>query len=87
MERGVEPGGAGDGLLFLILGFRAIARNKLPLSVVIAGGCSVAVSLGFNHSCLRSHDFIWTVIWFLLLAFVTFWSRRNAAADEHTCVD
>lgn len=42
LSRDVDPGRAGDGMLFLILGFRAASKSELPLSVVVAGGGRVA---------------------------------------------
>jgi len=75
LSRDVDPGRAGDGMLFLILGFRAASRSELPLSVVFAGGCLTALALALNHGLLKTPGFVWTVVALFLLAFVMFWGR------------
>jgi hypothetical protein len=74
-SRDVDPGRAGDGMLFLILGFRAASRSELPLSVIIAGGCLTALTLFLNHVVQKAPSFVWAPIAILLLAFVMFWGR------------
>lgn len=74
-----DPGRAGDGLLFLILSFRAASRNELPLSVVVAAGCLAALTLALNHGLLKSPSLVWTPIAIVLLVFVMFWGRRKTA--------
>lgn len=69
----VDPGGAGAGMLFLILGFRAASASNLPLSVVLAGGCSVALTLAMNHRVLKSPSILWTSIAIVLTLIVAFW--------------
>jgi hypothetical protein len=58
ISRDVDPGRAGEGVLFLILGFRAVSRSELPISVVMAGTCLAAISASLNHGLLRSPSLI-----------------------------
>jgi hypothetical protein len=37
ISRDVDPGSAGEGMLFLILGFRAFSRSELPILVLAFG--------------------------------------------------
>jgi hypothetical protein len=74
-SRDVDPGRAGDGMLFLILGFRAASTSELPLSVVLAGGCLTALTLFLNHVVQKAPSFVWAPIAILLLVFVMFWGR------------
>lgn len=76
-SRDVDPGRAGDGMLFLILGFRAASTSELPLSVVIAGGCLTALTLVLNHVVQKAPSFVWAPVAIFLLAFVMFWGRRK----------
>lgn len=79
----VDPGGSGAGILFLILGFRAASRRKLPRSVVIVGGCAAALTWGLNHRLVKSPSVVWTSIDFILVLFVVFWGRgRRGEGDE-----
>ena len=77
LSRDVDPGRAGDGMLFLILGFRAASRSELPLSVVVAGGCLTALAIALNHGLLETPRFLWTTVGICLIAFVMFWGRRR----------
>jgi LPXTG-motif cell wall-anchored protein len=86
IPRDVDPGRAGDGMLFLILGFRAASRSKLPLSVVVAGGCLTALAIALNHGVRETPRFLWAILGILLIAFVMFWGRRrkeNHAESEN----
>jgi hypothetical protein len=77
-SRDVDPGRSGDGMLFLILGFRAASRSELPLSVVISGGCLAALTLALNHGFLKSPISYWTLgAIVILLLVVMFWGRRK----------
>jgi hypothetical protein len=78
MSRDVDPGRSSEGILFLILGFRAVSGTELPASVLVAGGCLAALVAALNHRLLTSPSWLWTPIGFLLLAFVMFWGRRRA---------
>jgi hypothetical protein len=73
----VDPGRAGDEMLFLILGFRAASRSELPLPVVVAGGCLTALALALNQGQLKTPSFLWAVVAIFLIAFVMFWGRRR----------
>jgi hypothetical protein len=77
-SRDVDPGRSGDGMLFLILGFRAASRSELPTSVVVAGGCLTVLVLALNHGLQRTPSFLWVPIAIFLLVFVMFWGRRRA---------
>jgi hypothetical protein len=76
--RDVDPGRASEGILFLVLGFRAASKSELPTSVVVAGGCLAALVSALNHKLLVSPSWIWTPLAFILLAFVMFWGRRGS---------
>jgi len=71
----VDPGGSGAGMLFLILGFRASSRRKLPVSVVAAGGCAAALASALNHRLLKSPSWVWTPLGIFLILFVVLWGR------------
>jgi hypothetical protein len=77
LSRDVDPGRAGDGMLFLILGFRAASRSELPLSVVVAGGCLTALALALNHGMRETPRFLWAIVGIFLIAFVMFGGRRR----------
>jgi len=78
MSRDVDPGRASEGILFLILTFRAASRMELPVSVLVAGGCLAALVAALNHGLIRSPSLIWTPVAFALLVFVLVWGRRRA---------
>jgi hypothetical protein len=76
MSRDVDPGRSAEGILFLVLGFRAASRRiDPPGSVVIAAAGLVALTASLNHMLLKSPSWIWTPAGFLLLAFVMFKGR------------
>jgi len=83
-SRNVDPGRSGDGMLFLILGFRAASKNELPSAVVIGGGCLAMLTMALNHEVLRSPSVIWTPIAVALLLFVLLWGRKrsNGSSSE-----
>lgn len=78
ISRDVDPGRASEGILFLILGFRAVSRSELPISVLIAGGCLAALVAALNHRLITSPSLVWTPVALILLAFVMLWGRRKA---------
>jgi hypothetical protein len=67
----------GEGMVFLILGFRAASRGQLPLSVVIAGGCLTVLSAASSHGLLKSRSVVWTPTMIILMVMVVFWGRRK----------
>jgi hypothetical protein len=77
MSRDVDPGRASEGILFLILGFRAVSRSELPVSILIAGGCLSALVAGLNHSLIRSPSLMWTPVVIILLLYVLLGGRRK----------
>ena len=81
-SRGVDPGGAGDGVLFLILAFRAASRRGVSLPVVFIGGSLTALTLALNHRLLRSPSPIWTPLAILLLLVVIFWRPRRGVPHK-----
>src|SRR5258707_9147880 len=74
-SRDLDPGRSGEGLLFLIIGFRALSGSELPTSVVVMGTCLAALTSGMNHGLLKAHNFVWMGTAFFLLAMVMFWWR------------
>ena len=77
MSRDVDPGRSSEGILFLILTFRAASPTELPLSVLIAGGLLSALVAALNHRMLTSPSVVWTPLGFALLAFFLLWGRRK----------
>ena len=71
----LDPGRSGAGMLFLILGFRAVSRGELPTSVAVLGAALAALVSCMNHGLLRSPSLVWTPLAILLLALVAFWGR------------
>jgi hypothetical protein len=74
-SRNLDPGRSGEGILFLIIGFRAVSGRKLPISVAILGTCLAALTSALNHGLLKSPSFAWTFLGILLVLFVMFWNR------------
>ncbi len=75
MSRDVDPGRASEGILFLILTFRAASRFELPMPVLIAGGCLSVLVSALNHRLMTSPSLIWTPAALVLLAIVILWDR------------
>ena len=75
----------GEGMLFLILGFRAVARAEPPLSVLVAGGCLVTISAATSHGFVGEVSLVWTLVEFGLLLFVFLtwrWGSKDAPPDS-----
>jgi hypothetical protein len=77
MSRNVDPGRASEGILFLILTFRAASRQDLPTSVLFAGGFLSMLVAGLNHGLITSPSLLWTPLVFILLVYVMLWGRRK----------
>ena len=86
-SRNVDPGRSGEGILFLIVGFRAVSGRKLPISVVIAGTCLAALTSSANHGLLKSPSLAWTSLGILLMVFVMFWNRGDQLTSGHASRD
>ena len=82
ISRDVDPGRASEGILFLILGFRAVSRSELPLSVLVAGGCLSALVAALNHRLIVSPSLVWTPVAIVLLVFVMFWGLRKRSESR-----
>jgi hypothetical protein len=67
----------GEGMLFLILGFRAVARAEPPLSVLGAGSCLVALSAATSHGFAGETSLAWTLVELGLLLFILLTWRRG----------
>src|SRR5277367_5771075 len=80
-SQNLDPGRSGEGMLFLILGFRAASRRELPTPVMIMGTLLAGLTSAMNHGLLKSPSWIWTPIMFLLLAVVLLWGRRLKDVD------
>lgn len=89
-SRDLDPGRSGEGILFLIVGFRAASKSELPVSVVVIGTCLAGLVISMNHGLLKSPSLVWTSVGILLTVLVLFWGRRNhkkvdrAVAEEGT---
>ena len=71
----LDPGRSGAGILFLIVGFRAVSRSELPTSVIVVGAALAALVSCMNHGLLRSPSPVWTPLMILLVVLVAFWGR------------
>ena len=71
----VDPGGAGEGMLAILLGARGASICELPLSVLISAGAVVALAVASDHRLLTSPSMIWTPLGLLLALVVLFWGR------------
>lgn len=81
----LDPGGAGAGMLAIILSFRAGSKRKVPRLVVVAGGCTAALALALNHGLLKSPSAVWTTLGILLVLFVVFWGLgKSSDTDEQS---
>lgn len=80
----LDPGRSGEGMLFLILGFRAVSRSEPPTSVIVAGAALAALVSCMNHGVVRSPSPFWTPLVILLLVLVLLWGRgkREPAKSE-----
>lgn len=75
--RNIDPGASAEGILFLIVGFRAVSKSEAPSTlVVIASALLLGLTSGMNHELLKSPSPIWTPIAIALLCFVMFWRRK-----------
>lgn len=66
-----------EGILVLILAFRAVSRSELPIFVLIAGAVAAALTSATSHGLLRASSIIWALAIGLLLLVVMFWHRRK----------
>ncbi len=82
-SRDLDPGRSGEGVLFLIIGFRAVSRSELPTSVLVMGTCLAALTSCMNHGLLKSPSLVWMVIAVFLLLGVMFWGRGNRPKIEN----
>jgi len=69
----------GEGVLFLVLIFRAMAPAQPPMAVLVACACLVAVSGAMGHGIVREVSPVWMPIALVLLLFLLFswrWGRK-----------
>src|ERR1700688_1769884 len=67
ISRDVDPGRSGEGIIFLIVAFRAVSSSELPISVLVMGTCLAALASSMNHRMLKSPSLIWTSIGIVLM--------------------
>jgi hypothetical protein len=80
----VDPGGAGEGMLAILLGARAASICELPLSVVISAAAVVALAFASDHRLLKSPSMIWTPLGIFLVLVVLFRGRgKRDQADAN----
>ena len=72
----VDPGRSSEGILFLILVFRAASKSELPTFVLVSGACLATLVASLNHRLLASSFFL-DIAAILLLAIVMFWGRQK----------
>jgi hypothetical protein len=81
ISRDLDPGSAGEGMLFLILGFRALSRSELPILVVAVGSCLAVLASCFNHRIVKSSPvWMWLIVPSLFV--VLFWGRGTRKQTE-----
>jgi len=81
LSRDVDPGRSATGLLFLVLGFRAVSKIEPARSILSAAAClTILISL-LNHGILRSPSLVWTPIVIGLLFFVALWGRQKKTSS------
>jgi hypothetical protein len=73
----VDPGGAGEGMLAILLGARAASICDLPLSVLVSAGAVVALAVASDHRLLKSPSMIWTPLGIALVLVVLLWGRNR----------
>lgn len=83
-----------DGIVFLILAFRAVSRSELPIFVLITGTAAAVLTSAVGHHFLRDTGLLWTVAIGVLLLVTMFWHRctrdyvggppSSAAADPQS---
>jgi hypothetical protein len=73
--RDVDPGRGSEGILLLIIVFRAPSTYELPTVVLVAGSCLAALVSAMNHGVLKSPSAIWTPTAFVLLGILMFWGE------------
>jgi hypothetical protein len=83
ISRDLDPGSAGEGMLFLILGFRALSRSELPILVLASGTCLAVLASCFNHGIVRA-GMAWMWLMVPLLFVVLFWGRGKRKQTERT---
>ena len=77
--------GQSEGLLGLIIIFRAMAPAEPPPAVVAASTCLAALSAAMAHNVVREVSPVWTPVAFALLIFLLLtwrWGRKQPPADS-----
>lgn len=83
-----------EGILVLILAFRAVPKSELPVLVLVAGAAAAVLTSATFHQLLGATSILWTLVIGLLVLTVMFWHRGKrervdavpdaAAADSHS---
>ena len=81
ISRDVDPGSAGEGMLFLILGFRALSRSELPILVLAVGTGLAVLASCCNHGIVKS-SLVWMCLIVPSLLVVLFWGRGTRKQTE-----
>jgi hypothetical protein len=82
ISRDVDPGRSAEGLLSLIIGFRAVAASTPTLPVIISAGCLATLIAALNHILLKPASWLSTVVALLLLFIVLFWGGAKPPRSE-----
>lgn len=69
--------GQSEGLLALIIVFRAMAPAEPPVAVSVVGVCVVCLLAAMAHGFINEASPVWTPIAFGLLIFIVFTWRRG----------
>lgn len=70
-----------EGMLFLILGFRAAAAAEPPLYVIVAAVGLVSLVAAISHGILPEVSPIWTPVGFALLFFIALTWRKGRKGE------
>jgi hypothetical protein len=66
-----------QGILFLILAFRAVAEAEPPPFVVVAGACMASLMTAISHGIVHEVSPIWTPLGLALIVFLLLTWRRG----------
>jgi len=75
-------GKSDDGIVFLILSFRAVSKSELPVLVLITGAAAAALTSAVGHHFLGAGSLFWAVAIGVLLLVTMFWHRYTRDDTE-----
>jgi cellulose synthase/poly-beta-1,6-N-acetylglucosamine synthase-like glycosyltransferase len=67
-----------EGILVLVLAFRAVSSSEFPIFVLLAGVVAALLTSATSHGLLRATSMLWIIVIGVLLLVVLFWHRRKS---------